>query len=320
LNSERNLIETENMQLEEWLDLIASPPPNSVFNDYSFPSDRHFQEYTASISEREEEEVLKLLRRFLIHTGIFGKDKSFFSFLADTLQNNPENTKQILDIEYNRRLIAFGTKQSQIPPWEGITWVLDLLPHSPKLAIDAIGAYFLAHARVLPDGRLAGLDEAMAIIRAKFIDFPRTKEDALYFLFDMDSRSFEHLVERLYNEIGYDTELSPPQKDGGRDVIAKNQQPGQLEHLLIECKRYKNPVGVEIARALLGVVSDEKVNKGVIVTTSRFTRGAKDLAQNNPRLELITGEKLIVLLNENFGPRWPLHIDRFIIESQKFNQ
>lgn len=317
MTKEPTFIETENLTLEEWLALIAKPPENSIFIDYCFPTTNHFQEYVATIAEREEENVIKLLRRFLIHTGSLGIDKLHFSIFADVIRKNQDGINLVPDNEYMRRLVAFATKRSQIPPWEGITWSLDLLPHSPRQAIEVIGAYFLAHAQELPDARLAGLSEAMAIIRAKFIDFPRTAEEAVRFLLELDSRSFEHLIERLYNEIGYETQLTQAQNDKGRDVIAKNSESGKLEHLLVECKRYSTPVNVKVARALLGVVSDEKVNKGVIVTTSRFTRGAKHLASNNPRLELIDGEQLVLLLNENFGPKWPLHIDRIVLESQQ---
>ena len=117
----------------------------------------------------------------------------------------------------------------------------------------------------------------------------------------------------------YETELTSAQKDGGRDILANKNAPGRLEHLRIECKQYSRPVDVKIARALLGVVSDEKVNKGVLVTTSRFTKGAKDFAGRNPSLELIAGSNLIPLLNEHLGSRWPLQIGRLVAESQRHN-
>lgn len=311
------VIETENLSLEDWLKLIHNPPEDTLFAYWEFPSEQHFQDYICSIGEREESEVTLLLRKFLVPTGTFGQDKSILRFITGKSQSDPERFEQLLNSEFNKRLMAFGTGKSKIPPWEGITWVLDLLPHFPRQAIEAIDAYFLAHIQQLPDGRSAGLPQAMALIRAKFIGFPRTPAEAINFLFEIHHRDFEHLIERLYNEIGYETELTPPKKDGGKDIVTKNIRPGKLEHARIECKRYRGPVGVEIARSLLGVVSDEKVNKGVIVTTSRFTKGAKELAKRNPRLELIDGEHLIPLLNEYFGAHWPLNLESIIADSQK---
>ena len=51
---------------------------------------------------------------------------------------------------------------------------------------------------------------------------------------------------------------------------------GVLYTTYFECKRYSldRPVGVEIVRELYAVMDLEWVDKGVIVTTSHFTRGA----------------------------------------------
>src|SRR5262249_39598166 len=43
------------------------------------------------------------------------------------------------------------------PPWEGVTWILDLLPNNPRAAIHTLEAYFEAHGLLLPDGRINGL-------------------------------------------------------------------------------------------------------------------------------------------------------------------
>jgi restriction system protein len=118
--------------------------------------------------------------------------------------------------------------------------------------------------------------------------------------------------------MGFDTELTAPRKDGGRDVIANREEAGRRLQIRIECKFYlEEPVGLGIVQRLLGVVSGEKVNKGVVATTSRFTRPAKDFAMNNPRLELLSGDQLILLMNEHLGPSWPAHVDRLIAESEK---
>jgi restriction system protein len=119
--------------------------------------------------------------------------------------------------------------------------------------------------------------------------------------------------------MGYETQLTPPQNDGGRDILACKRGPGKLEHLRVECKQHNKPVGVKTIRAVLGVVSDEKVNKGVLVATTRFTKGTKDFAGKNPRLELIPVNDLIPLLNEHLGASWPRKIERLVVESQRHN-
>ena len=314
---ETKILDVENIPLDEWLKLVFDPPSDVLFADYEFPTERHKEEYLASIHNRTDEEVKRLLLKFLIPSITLGIDERHFGYLVDVLKSSPEEFKRLIQFQYNRRLFLFGTKKSSIPPWEGITWILDLLPHFPKEALEGLAAYTFAHIQLLPDKRLTGMWEAEEVIRAKYIGYPHNQTEKIQALIAISSREFEHLVERLYSEMGYQTQLTPPQKDGGRDVIASRKEPGKSEQLRVECKHYSQPVGVEIVRALLGVVSDEKVNKGVLVTTNRFTKGATAFAIQNPRLELIPGTELVVLLNEHLGASWPLRINQYILDSQK---
>jgi hypothetical protein len=95
-------------------------------------------------------------------------------------------------------------------------------------------------------------------------------------MYRMDPRSFEELVAQLLSREGFDVTLTPPTKDGGRDVLAvENTAAGQ--HLyLVECKRQARhrPVSVDIVRALYGVVEEEKATGGLLVTTSHFSSDA----------------------------------------------
>jgi restriction system protein len=111
--------------------------------------------------------------------------------------------------------------------------------------------------------------------------------------------------------------LTQRTRDGGRDIVACRQGPVKREQLHIECKRYTTPVPVQCLRSLLGVVSSEKANKGVLVTTSRFTTPAVEFSKENPRIELIDGLTLVALMNEHLGDGWPLRIDRLIIASER---
>lgn len=226
--------------------------------------------------------------------------------------------ERMMRTEYFRRVLAYyGGLSSQLP-WEGNFWILDLLPHFPKQALEGLKAYYLAHAQMLPDGRSIGVWDALEIIRARYIGVPGTNPQKLKFLLDLHWRGFECLVERLYQSMGFKTRLTAPQKDGGRDILANRKEPGGLLQLRIECKCYlEEPVGLGIVQRLLGVVSDEKVNKGVVATTSRFTKPARDFARKNPRLELLSGNQLVLLMNEHLGPSWPVHIDRLISESEQ---
>ncbi|WP_425432546.1 restriction endonuclease [Geodermatophilus sabuli] len=183
-----------------------------------------------------------------------------------------------------------------------------------------INAYVLAHAQQLPDGRLSGLQDAIALIRSYFLGLPSSLEETLQLLNQLDSRSFEHLVDELYRSMRYETRLTPVRKDGGRDIDATREDRGHRTSLRIECKNWSRPVGVEEVRALYGVIEDEKIEKGLIVGTRGFTsRGpttAAAFAARNSRLELVPGERLVRMLSELFGRGWPSRVDQLIDQSK----
>ena len=45
-------------------------------------------------------------------------------------------------------------------------------------------------------------------------------------------------------------------------------------------KAYKNPVGPEPVRALYGILLDKGIREGWLITTSVFTRGAKNFVKD----------------------------------------
>ena len=109
-------------------------------------------------------------------------------------------------------------------------------------------------------------------------------------MLEMDPRAFETFVASLVEQLGFeDVVLTPRAKDQGRDVLATKRVHGLSILFAFECKRFSpdRPVGVAIARALLGTVvhGQTRANKGVLVTTSRFTKGARSFIVTEPTLE-----------------------------------
>ena len=290
------------MSLDEWLKYATEPSKASNFSviNYHFPTDKHREEYLSTVTNRTEGEVRSLLRNFLVATGSLGVDKMYLKAMTDL--SNAELSRRLETNEYTRRLFLDN------PPWEGITWVLDLLPHYPGKALDALDAYFIAHCQLLPDGRIHGLSDAESIIRARYLHCENTR-DALLAL---RPGEFEFLVGALYKDMGYQVVVTQTSQDGGVDVIATQLQTGSKVTTLIQCKRYDGPISVHAIRELNGVVSKRHANKGVVVTTSRFTRSAKREAEETPIIELIDFDNLNLLLNRHFGSHWPMHLSSHI--------
>ncbi len=91
-------------------------------------------------------------------------------------------------------------------------------------------------------------------------------------LLDLTPNAFEQLVQQLMHYWGY----SSPQVvgragDGGIDVIATRRVGQIVETVAAQCKRYKDKVGVETARELLGALHDRRIPRGFLITTSDFT-------------------------------------------------
>ncbi len=101
-------------------------------------------------------------------------------------------------------------------------------------------------------------------------------------MLSLTPRQFEEFVAELFLREGFDVELTPEKKDGGRDILAVSHNELGSHLYLAECKRYspKNPVGVEYVRSLYGVLEAEKATHGIIATTSYFTKGAQAFSRD----------------------------------------
>lgn len=123
-------------------------------------------------------------------------------------------------------------------------------------------------------------------------------------MLDLTPREFEHLVADLFAARGFEVELTPFSKDGGKDILIAHQSDIGDMLVYVECKRW-NPnrlIGPEIVRSLHGVVSADQATAGVIATTSSFTRGARD-AQHSIRhqMQLRDFADLCIWLRETRG-------------------
>lgn len=314
-------INPSKLSLDEWIKVTLENIDEFQFIDCRFPTEKHLNQYLRNIDKRKHSEIKMLLRKFLIHSNSLGCDETMLSYLDHQMHNDKKAFDKSLRYEHIKRLFLWShNKEKGVPPWEGITWIIDLLPNHPNAALETLHSYFLAHCMWMPDGRIEGLFDACAIIRAKYIGLPTNQTSKIDILKNLSPRDFEHLIERTFNASGYQTKLTKAKCDGGKDVIAVKRDLGKNERILIECKLYKDKIGVNYIRAILGVVSDEKANKGILITSGTFTKGAINFAKNNPRIELINGGQAIVLMNQYLGTEWPIRIERIIADSMRENK
>lgn len=110
---------------------------------------------------------------------------------------------------------------------------------------------------------------------------------------------FENVCQHLIENMGFSVEKTKASGDGGIDLIAYNKQPILSGKYIIQCKRYSGSVGEPIIRDLYGVITSERANKGILITTGYFTKSAIAFAEDK-QIELIDGNGLNNLL-EKYG-------------------
>lgn len=114
---------------------------------------------------------------------------------------------------------------------------------------------------------------------------------------ELEGWQFENLIHQLVVEMGFEAEETKRGPDGGIDILAYNEQPLLQGKYIIQCKRYSNPINVEIIRDLYGVVHSNNANKGILITNSTFTDTAVEFSRDK-QIELIDGARLLNLLNQ----------------------
>ncbi len=107
-------------------------------------------------------------------------------------------------------------------------------------------------------------------------------------------KEFEDVVAEFYRREGYEVrEQLGGGADGGVDLSLARAG----ERFLVQCKRWKGKqVPVQTVRELFGVMAAERADAGILITTSSFTREAKQFAAGK-RIELIDGLALVEAVN-----------------------
>lgn len=94
-------------------------------------------------------------------------------------------------------------------------------------------------------------------------------------------REFEIMICEMLEKQGYNVKLTKQTRDGGKDIIIIEKSLLGEFCILVECKRYNinNPISVKLVRELYGTVEAEDATAGMFITTSYFTKDAKEFRQ-----------------------------------------
>lgn len=94
-------------------------------------------------------------------------------------------------------------------------------------------------------------------------------------------REFEKMVRELLDKQGYEVQLTKQTRDGGKDlIVVQKSLLGQFS-IYVECKKYDThrPISVGLIRELYGTITADAVTAGMMITTSYFTKDAKEFTE-----------------------------------------
>ena len=129
---------------------------------------------------------------------------------------------------------------------------------------------------------------------------------------DLSPEAFERLIIKVISALGYGGDegemaehLGGPGDQGVDGEILEDKL--GFERIYLQAKKYdKRRVGVSQVRDFVGALSQKNATKGILITTSRFTKGARRAAEQDRqhRVVLLDGDDLVKLMIEhNIGVR-----------------
>lgn len=128
------------------------------------------------------------------------------------------------------------------------------------------------------------------------------REDLLKCLHNLTPEGFERFVRHLLRTLGMELKRTGGVGDKGIDLIGTAPiSPVLTVTVAVQAKRYAPSASVGRAEVALfqADASARGAEYGILVTTSRFTRSARETAQDRrPTITLIDGERLAALCSE----------------------
>lgn len=154
-------------------------------------------------------------------------------------------------------------------------------------------------------------------------------QDVLERVKAMPPAFFEQLIVQLMLSLGYGGTVEDAGQtlgksgDGGVDGVIKQDKLG-LEKIYLQAKRWNDgTVGSKEVQAFVGALSGQGASKGVFITTSTFSKAAKDFTKLNHtfKVSLVDGlEMARLMIDHNLGVSLVQRYDVKRIDSDFFTE
>lgn len=140
-------------------------------------------------------------------------------------------------------------------------------------------------------GRRGHLQGGVPSSQPPVIAMPDTSRWSLPLLMALEWKRFEEVCTGLFERLGFTTQAARHGADGGID-IRLYRDGSEAPAAIVQCKAWKQRVGVDVVRELRGVMAAERVAEGIFITTSSFTPEAVAFARDNP-IDLMDGPAVL---------------------------
>jgi cold shock CspA family protein len=140
----------------------------------------------------------------------------------------------------------------------------------------------------------------------------------------LEWRDLERLIAEVFAGLGFDVELTPGSKDGGKDVIVSySAANGESKSYFVEIKHWRSGrrVGIESVIEFLHVIARENKTGGILLATHGFAKNAIETITEiyRKKISFGTNEKVVGLCRNYVKASegiWypPEHLDKVIFE------
>ena len=94
-------------------------------------------------------------------------------------------------------------------------------------------------------------------------------------IYDISGFDFEILMLEAYRRKKYNVEHTKMTRDGGKDIIIKQNDIWGKTISYVQCKNRRGKIGVSCVKEFHSTIVNDKINRGIIVSTSGFTHDAE---------------------------------------------
>jgi restriction system protein len=114
---------------------------------------------------------------------------------------------------------------------------------------------------------------------------------------NLEWRDIERTVAEVFDGLGFKVTLTPPAKDGGKDIILSCHIHGKNTEYYVEIKHWRSrkKVGPTVIRDFLNVVVREKREGGLFLTTYGYSEKAMEQFSRIKRQQIYLGDQTKVV-------------------------